>query len=106
MGERQPIAGKFSWFEHISYDPKKAQPFYEKLFGWRVKSYALPGDASYDMILAGDGPDAPIGHYSPPWVWGDAPQWLPYVTVDDVEASAKAVTDAGGKVVLAPTDLP
>lgn len=32
--------------------------------------------------------------------------WDPYVTVDDVEASAKRVESLGGEVILPPTDIP
>lgn len=34
------------------------------------------------------------------------PCWDPYVTVDDVEASAKRAESLGGKIILSPTDMP
>ncbi|MFT5727061.1 MAG: putative enzyme related to lactoylglutathione lyase [Desulforhopalus sp.] len=34
-----------------------------------------------------------------------APCWDPYITVDDVEASAKRVEKLGGVVILPPTDI-
>ena len=34
------------------------------------------------------------------------PNWLPYVTVADCEASAARVTELGGKVIVPPTDVP
>ncbi len=34
------------------------------------------------------------------------PTWGAYVTVDDVEASAKQAEALGGKIVLAPRDIP
>ena len=34
------------------------------------------------------------------------PCWDPYITVDDVEASAKSVEKLGGEVILPPTDMP
>ena len=34
------------------------------------------------------------------------PCWDPYITVDDVEASAKRVEKVGGEVILPPTDIP
>jgi hypothetical protein len=37
---------------------------------------------------------------------GMPPTWGVYVTVDNVDASAKLAVDLGGKVMIPPTDIP
>jgi predicted enzyme related to lactoylglutathione lyase len=60
----------------------------------------------YEMILAGDTVDTMIGGYATPANEGDKAQWISYVSVTDVDATAKAVTANGGKVLEAPQDFP
>lgn len=93
--------GKFVWFEHISKDAKKAQAFYGEVLGWKVQQFG----GSYDMILAGDSLDTMVGGYAEPTL-DRAAHWISYVSVDDVDAAAKAAADHGGKVIEAPHDLP
>ena len=42
----------------------------------------------------------------PPNAQGMPPAWIGYVTVDDVDASAKQAEKLGGKVLFQPTDIP
>jgi uncharacterized protein len=37
---------------------------------------------------------------------GMPPQWGSYVTVDDVDATARTVPQLGGKVLMGPQDIP
>ena len=65
MSDRRLHPGKFVWFEHVSGDPKKAQTFYGKVLGWKVEPFPM-GNATYDMILAGDTLDTMINLSSRP----------------------------------------
>jgi predicted enzyme related to lactoylglutathione lyase len=59
-----------------------------------------PGE-SYQMIkLGADG----IGGYRKPSM-GEPPHWISYLSVADVDQSAKEAQAAGAKVLLAPTDF-
>lgn len=100
---RKTRPGKFVWFEHVSRDAKKAQKFYDEVLGWRVEPW---GDSGYDMILAGDTLDTMIGGYSEPASGRQSPHWISYVSVEDVDAAAKAAAANGGRVIEAPHDLP
>ena len=101
--DRKTRPGKFVWFEHVSRDAKKAQKFYGKVLGWKVEPF---GDSDYDMILAGDTLDTMIGGYAEPAKGRQKPHWIGYVSVEDVDAAAKAAAANGGKVIEAPHDLP
>jgi len=104
MPDRKLIPGKFVWFEHISKDAGKAQAFYRDVLGWKVLPFPM-GSFTYDMILAGETPDTMIGGYAPPRN-GQRSHWIAYVSVDDVDATVKAATANGGKVIEAPQDTP
>lgn len=102
MSERKPLFGKFVWFELVSKDAKKAQAFYGEVLGWKVQSFPM-GDLTYEMIYAGD---TMIGGYAAPMSDRQPSHWISYVSVDDVDAAAKAAAANGGKVVDAPHDIP
>jgi uncharacterized protein len=105
MSNRKLHPGKFVWFEHVSGDAKKAQTFYGKVLGWKVEPFPM-GDATYDMILAGDTLDTMIGGYALPKNARQASHWFSYVCVEDVDAAAKSAAAHGGKVIEAPFDAP
>ena len=98
--------GVFSLNELITTDLSSAEEFYGELLGWTFTEtktiYGNPylvihrdGTIVGGMMLKdGNVPDDVI------------PCWDPYITVDDVEASAKRVEILGGEVILPPTDIP
>src|SRR5207249_3081870 len=103
MADRKLLPGKFVWFELVSRDAKKAQAFYGEVLGWRVQPFPM-GASAYEMILAGDTLDTMIGGYAAPKSDRQPSHWISYVSVEDVDATAKAATANGGKVVEAPYD--
>lgn len=105
MSDRRLLPGKFVWFEHISKDAEKAQAFYGELLGWRVKPFPV-GGATYEMILTGDTWDTMIGGYAAPTSDRQPSRWISTVSVEDVDATAKAAVAHGGKVTEAPSELP
>jgi predicted enzyme related to lactoylglutathione lyase len=102
MSDRQALPGKFVWFELVSRDPKKAQAFYRDVLGWGVQEFPM-GAQVYEMIRAGD---AMIGGYAAPRSDRQPAHWISYVSVEDVDAAAKAAGANGGKVIDAPYEIP
>jgi uncharacterized protein len=102
MPDRKLIPGKFSWYELIAKDHKKAQSFYREVLGWRIEPFPM-GDTTYDMIYAGD---QMIGGFAKPKDPRQPPHWISYVSVEDVDATVKAAKANGGRVVEAPYDIP
>jgi uncharacterized protein len=105
MSDRKLLPGKFVWFELVSRDAKKAQAFYGEVFGWKTQAFPM-GDFTYEMILAGDTIDTMIGGYAEPEGDREPSRWISCVSVEDVEAAAKAAAEHGGRVVEAPSDTP
>jgi predicted enzyme related to lactoylglutathione lyase len=90
-----------SWIDTVALDLDEATRFYGGLFNWSF-SDAMPAEAPGSYLIATiDGQDvAAIG--SPE---GDeVSAWRTYIAVDDADATAKAVENAGGTVTLAPVD--
>src|SRR5713101_2863782 len=102
MANRKLLPGKFVWFELVSRDAKKAQAFYGEVLEWRVEPFPM-GDSTYEMIHAGD---TMIGGYAAPKNDRQPSHWISYVSVEDVDATAKAATANGGRVVEAPSEIP
>ena len=105
MSDRKLLPGKFVWFEHVSKDARKAQEFYGQVLGWKVKRFPM-GDVAYEMILTGDAWDTMIGGYVAVEGSREPSRWIATVSVEDVDAAAKAAVANGGKVLDAPSDLP
>jgi predicted enzyme related to lactoylglutathione lyase len=105
MPDLKPIPGKFVWFEHVSKEPRKAQAFYGEVLGWKVASFPM-GASTYDMILSGEKLDTMIGGYAAPESDRTPAHWISYVSVEDVDATAKGAAANGGRIVDAPRDIP
>src|SRR5438445_8417530 len=102
MADRKLLPGKFVWFELVSRDAKKAQGFYGEVLGWKIEPFPM-GKSTYEMILAGG---TMIGGYTEPESDRERSRWISYVSVEDVDAAAKAAAANGGKVIKAPYDIP
>ena len=96
--------GAFSWFELMTTDVEGAKKFYTRLFGWETEDMPME-NMSYTITKIGDegvGGIMPI----PPEAEGTPPHWGVYVTVEDVDATAKSAEELGGKIHVPPTDIP
>lgn len=95
--------GAFSWNELMTTDVEGAKTFYGKMFNWQLDD--CPIDMSYTMAKIGEQEVAGLMPM-PPEAGGMPPMWGAYVTVDDIEASAKQAVELGGKILLEARDIP
>jgi uncharacterized protein len=104
MDEQFRQHGAFSWCELITTDVEAAKAFYTKLFGWNTEEMSTPG-MTYTVIKAGD---KEIGGMVavPKEAQGMPPMWGAYVTVDDVDLTARTATQLGAKLLVPPQDIP
>ena len=96
--------GRFVWYELVTTDVKAAIAFYTKVMGWGAWDASVPGKAD---ILFGDAKGAISALTQLPddvKQMGAGPSWIGYVGVDDVDATAAAVTRLGGAVHVPPTN--
>lgn len=91
--------GRVTWVDLTVEDADKVSGFYNKVVGWDIQGLDMGGYEDYCMNAPDDGETvAGICHargvnaHIPP-------QWLMYVSVDDLEASLKEVIANGGKII-------
>jgi len=104
MREDQLKHGAFSWNELMTTDVESAKKFYVKLFGWETEEVPMEG-MSYTVVKI-NGDDAGGIMFMPPEVEGMPPTWSLYVTVNDVDSTARQVEELGGKILRPPSDIP
>lgn len=94
--------GAMCWNELATRDVDRAQQFYGGLLGWTFTKLA---DSDYYIILnngRSNGGMLPMDAN-----WGDLPpHWMVYFSVDDLDALIPKIEASGGKVHVAPTDIP
>jgi predicted enzyme related to lactoylglutathione lyase len=106
MSERDGyIQGVPCWVDTNQTDPARAAEFYGGLFGWQLEESMPDGaEGSYLTARIRGGEVAAIS--SMPGGAPPAPAWSTYVWVDDADATAKEVVQAGGSVLSEPFDVP
>lgn len=95
--------GRFVWHELVTTDVEAARPYYEEVIGWKVQPMAMPGGVEYPLLMVGE---QPVGGLAAPKHEGAAPSWVGYISVDDVDAAAKAVVANGGSAKGEAFDVP
>lgn len=93
--------GRFTWHELLSTDIEDTKGFYGELFGWKYEAMEMP-QGVYTVIKVGD---ASIGGITTP-PEGVPGHWVGYVSVKDVDATAKKAKAAGGKALMDAFDIP
>lgn len=89
-----------SWVDIATPDPKAALGFYAALFGWEGED--MGEEAGHYTIVTKSGKQ--VAAISPAQDPGP-PRWTTYVNVDDADAVAAKVAEAGGEVVVPPMDV-
>ena len=101
------VAGTFGWAELNARGIDKALPFYGAVFGWTPKTGPLGTDgAAYTQFQIGDETVAGASEMNP-MVPAEVPSyWMAYFWAGDVDATYARAIEAGGREMLAPSDLP
>jgi hypothetical protein len=104
-----PVPGTFVWNEYQSKNKKAhtaAIAFYPAALGYTTSQMQMgegKKQSSYDMLSFGEQPRAGMQVAKPASLGG---QWLPWLTVEDVDGLIAKVKTAKGKVVVKPHDIP
>ena len=97
--------GQFVWYELMTTDLAAAGAFYSGVMGWTWRDAGLSGRA-YSIAASAV---APVGGMmaldAATRAAGVPPAWLGYVAVNDVDASARHIVEAGGKLHRAADDI-
>src|ERR1700680_932790 len=82
------------WIDLSSTDPAGSRAFYTGLFGWQAEVNPDPPDGGYALAKWGGGDVAGIGGV---FAEGSPTIWNLYLGTADADATAAAVTAAGGR---------
>jgi predicted enzyme related to lactoylglutathione lyase len=95
--------GRFGWHELLAADREKAFDFYSELLGWQKANAEFGATEAYQFFSAGE---EMIGGMFNKVEREPVPFWLYYLNVDDIDAAAERVENAGGKIFQGPYELP
>jgi len=95
----KPTVGKFLWMDLTVEDAEAVSEFYAAVVGWEKQALSM-GDYSDYVMAASEGKEGVSGvcharggnAYLPP-------QWLVYITVENLDASLEKCQSLGGKVI-------
>jgi predicted enzyme related to lactoylglutathione lyase len=99
--QRRYPHGVPSWVDVTQPDLEAATRFYGELFGWAFTEVVPTGAPGSYLVATLDGHD--VAALAPTDRSGRV-AWRTYVAVNDADATAAAVTAAGGTVLAAPED--
>lgn len=97
----KPVVGEFCWNELMTPDTKKAQTFYEELFGWTSVDHDM-GGKTYTVFMRGD---KSLGGMlqTPSDKAMIPPHWMSYISVEDIEKALEKARSLGGIIVVPKT---
>jgi len=99
--------GAFVWYELATIDTAAAKNFYGKVVGWTDADMEGPPGMTYKVLSAGGvGIGGMVALTPDARAAGARPGWIGYIGVDDVDASARKVTELGGSIHRGPDDIP
>lgn len=103
--DRRPEIGQIGWTDLTVDNADEIRDFYAAVVGWQASPVDMGGYSDYNMLAPESGePRAGVCHAR--GVNAELPaQWLIYITVADVDASAASCVELGGRVVAGPRDL-
>jgi predicted enzyme related to lactoylglutathione lyase len=97
--------GRFTWYELTTTNVEMAKAFYGKVVGWGAREASMPG-SRYTLFTSGDvSTGGLIDLPQDAKAQGVRPQWVGYVSVDDVDAAVRRVKELDGTVYVPPTDI-
>ena len=96
--------GQFVWCELMTDNMDAAEAFYREAVGWTTADAGV-SHVRYTILHAGE---VPMGGMlqRPPSLAEARTGWIGYIGVDDVDAMAARVAEAGGVVHRGPDDIP
>ncbi|QHS11864.1 VOC family protein [Shewanella sp. Arc9-LZ] len=100
MQVQQYQQGQPCWIELATHDWAAGKAFYQALFGWGADDMPMP-EGHYTMLQI-DGDDIAAMYPMPAEMEALPTHWTIYFAVDDVDATSKVVTQAGGEIIAGP----
>jgi uncharacterized protein len=107
QGDRDDVehvpAGDWVWNELGTVDARRALAFYENVFGYTHDEMDMGAQGTYYVLKGADG--VARGGIMQSTDASLPAMWMPYVRVEDANATAARVGPLGGKLAMAPRDI-
>ena len=100
-----PKVREFVWNELVSNKPAECAVFYSKVFGWEARDVQLPGMGDYTIWTKDGETIAGMVHIQDEGTGEPVSFWGSYIAVEDVDATAQQIIQAGGSIKLLPVDV-
>ena len=101
----QAEIGKIGWIDISVDDATGLRDFYASVVGWQPESASM-GEYDDFTMTTPHGASAVAGVCHARGSNAELPrQWLIYITVADVDASARTCTEQGGKLIVEPKSM-
>lgn len=98
------MSGQFVWYELMTSDSSSALRFYPAVTGWGTDEF---DKVQYTEWTADDVPLGGVVQLTSEQMEHGVPShWLPYISVDDVNAAAAQAASLGGRLSFGPHDIP
>ena len=94
--------GKIGWFDLTVADARAIRDFYSQVVGWNAEDVDMGEYSDFNMTMPKSGDAAAGICHARGDNAGFPSQWLIYITVADVDKSADACRENGGKVLIGP----
>jgi predicted enzyme related to lactoylglutathione lyase len=105
MAENKNQAGKIVWHDLTVTNTEQIRDFYSKVIGWKATEHDMGEYNDYDIRLP-ESDDVVAGICHARGTNANLPpQWLIYVTVEDVNKSTELCKENGGIVVDGPRKM-
>ncbi|MCP3853362.1 MAG: VOC family protein [Actinomycetia bacterium] len=101
------VPNTLSWNELMSRDIDTAKAFYSRVFGWQYDEMDMGPGGIYNLIAGGESGVLGGLMAMPPDMPEQVPNhWMTYFSVEDIEATIKTITEAGGTLANGPMSVP
>ncbi len=105
MSDKKAEIGSITWIDLTVPNAKEVRDFYSEVVGWKSSPVSMGDYDDYNMNTPESG-NAVTGVCHARDSNADLPpQWLIYITVEDMDKSAQRCVKLGGKIISAPKDM-
>lgn len=99
---QQPEVGTIGWTDLTVDDADGVRDFYREVVGWKPSPVSMGDYSDYTMETPASGTAVAGVCHARGTNAGLPAQWLIYIVVADVEASARRCRELGGEVLVGP----
>lgn len=100
----KPQIGSIVWRDLTVPDATGLADFYKKVVGWQMRDHDMGDYNDYDVVTPGGETVAGICHARGSNA-NVPPQWMVYVTVENVDDSAARCQEEGGTILDGPREM-